>query len=159
MKMEHYKMKNYSIVSTWANQIIRVHQSQTSFWHLSTKFCGHSSRSNLNPLHNKGCVTLWPLPFTLKCILMPKKNYMKTQIFHHAKIYLIFNKKKKKPLKETKILQTYYYNSRPNLKFQQQAKISSFKNPFKLLYSIMNLNTISRQWSRQSKWFTQIGFA
>jgi len=117
-------MKNYSIVSTWANKIIRVHQSQTSFWHLSTKFCGHSSRSNSNSLHNKGCVRLWPLPFTLKCILRPKKNDENSNISPRKNIPNL----QKSPLKETKILQRYY-NSIPNLKFQQQAKILSLKNP------------------------------
>jgi hypothetical protein len=29
---------------------------------------------------NKGCVTLWPLPFTLKSILRQKKNYGNTNI-------------------------------------------------------------------------------
>ncbi len=40
---------------------------------------------------------------------------METQIFHHAKIYLIF---KKIPLKETKILQYIIIN----LKFQHKPK-------------------------------------
>jgi hypothetical protein len=39
---------------------------------------------------------------------------METQIFHHAKIHLIFFFN---PLKETKILQDTYYNSVTNLKF------------------------------------------
>jgi hypothetical protein len=29
---------------------------------------------------NKGCVTLWPLPFTFKSILMQKKNYENSNI-------------------------------------------------------------------------------
>jgi predicted translin family RNA/ssDNA-binding protein len=29
---------------------------------------------------NKGCVTLWPLPFTLKSILRQKKNYGNSNI-------------------------------------------------------------------------------
>ncbi len=33
-------------------------------------------------------ITLWPpLPFTFQSILRQKKNYGKTQLFHHAKIY------------------------------------------------------------------------
>jgi len=66
---------------------------------------------------------------------------------------------KKNPLKETQNPSRYY--NLTNLKFQHQAKISPFKNPhikidllllllprgllksLKLLYSIMNLNTIS----------------
>jgi hypothetical protein len=49
-------------------------------------------------------------------------------LFHHAKIYLIFQKN---PLKETKKSFKIYYNSIiTNLKFQHElAKISSFKNP------------------------------
>jgi hypothetical protein len=66
----------------WANQIIGVHQSQTSFWHLSTKLCGHSSRSNLNPkpFSQQGVCHTMALPFTLKCILRPKKNYENSNI-------------------------------------------------------------------------------
>jgi hypothetical protein len=40
------------------------------------------------------------LPFTLKPVLMQKKNYENSKIFHHAKIL-----SSKNPLKETKILQ------------------------------------------------------
>jgi hypothetical protein len=60
-------------------------------------------RNTLLPISNKGrgCLSLWPLPFTLKGILkQKKKNYEKLKIFHHAKIILIFQKN---PLKETKI--------------------------------------------------------
>ncbi len=50
-----------------------------------------------------------------------------------------------------------YYNSITNLKFQHKPKISSFKNPhiknrpinpksLELIYSMMNLNTISLPW-------------
>jgi hypothetical protein len=35
---------------------------------------------------NKGCVTLWPLPFTLRSNLKSQKGIMEIQIFHHAKI-------------------------------------------------------------------------
>jgi hypothetical protein len=49
------------------------------------------------------------LPFTLKKYLSYLKakdsGSMETQIFHHAKIYLIFRKKKKPLKKETKIFQ------------------------------------------------------
>ncbi len=65
----------------------------------------------------------------------------------------------KNPLKETKILPRYY-NSRTSLKFQHKPKYiifqtSLYKNrpimwpgpkSLKLLYSIMNLNTISLPW-------------
>ncbi len=76
---------------------------------------------------------------------------METQIFHHAKIQSSkkSSKRNQNPSK--------HYNSITNLKFQHKARISSFKNPHikidlsvtqrsksvKLLYSIMNLNTIS----------------
>ncbi len=40
--------------------------------------------------------------YILKKRILRQKRIMETQIFHHAKIYLIF---KKNPLKETKILQ------------------------------------------------------
>jgi hypothetical protein len=44
------------------------------------KIFGHNG--NLN----KGCVTLWPLPFTLKSILRPKRRIMKTQKYNLQKI-------------------------------------------------------------------------
>jgi hypothetical protein len=44
-------------------------------------------------LKNKGCVILCvALPFTLKRYLKAKEEITETQIFHHAKIYLIFKK-------------------------------------------------------------------
>jgi len=53
---------------------------------------------------------------------------METQIFHHAKMYLIFWKN---PLgKETQNRSRYYYNSIiTNLKFQHKPKYHPFKNP------------------------------
>ncbi len=51
---------------------------------------------------------------------------METQIFHHAKIYLIF---KKKSSQRNQNPSRYYQNSVTNLKFQHKPKISSFKNP------------------------------
>jgi hypothetical protein len=46
-----------------------------------------TSQKGGNPtIRNKGCVTLWPLPFTLKSILRQKKTCQKIKIFHHAKI-------------------------------------------------------------------------
>jgi hypothetical protein len=48
---------------------------------------------------------------------------METQIFHHAK-NIIFKKSSERNQNPS----SYYY-SRTNLKFQTQAKISSFKNP------------------------------
>jgi hypothetical protein len=66
------------------------------------------------------------LPFTLKSILRQKREELwKLKYFTKQKYNL-----QKNPRKETKILQRYYYNSIiTNLKFQTQAKISSFKNP------------------------------
>jgi hypothetical protein len=53
------------------------------------------------------------------------KNYGNSNISPCKKYNL-----QKNPLKETKILQDYYYNSIiTNLKFQTQAKISPFQNP------------------------------
>jgi len=44
------------------------------------KIFGHNG--NLN----KGCLTLWPLPFILKSILRPKRRIMKTQKYNLQKI-------------------------------------------------------------------------
>jgi len=66
-----------------------------SHWFITQKNTKKEQTKN-----NKGCVAL---PFALKTILRPKKRIMETQIFHHAKYILIFQKKN--PLKETKILQ------------------------------------------------------
>jgi len=48
---------------------------------------------------------------------------METQIYHRAKIYLIFKKSSKRNRNPAR-----YYNV-TNLKFSTQAKISYFKNP------------------------------
>jgi hypothetical protein len=48
------------------------------------------------------CVTLWPLPFTLKSILRQKKGELwKTQIFHQAKniIFKKYSKRNQNPFK------------------------------------------------------------
>ncbi len=70
------------------------------------------------------------LPFTSKSILRQKKNYGKTQIFHHAKKIipnLHFFKSFKRNQNPSRY---YYYNSIiTNLKFQHKPKLSSFKNP------------------------------
>jgi len=59
-------------------------------------------------------------------VLRQKEELHKTQIFHHAKI----ESSKKKSSKRNQNPSRYYYNSIiTNLKFQTQAKISSFKNP------------------------------
>jgi hypothetical protein len=57
------------------------------------------------PKKTQGVSHIVSLPFTIKSILLrqKKKNYGNSNIFHHAKIYLIF--KKILYLKETKILQ------------------------------------------------------
>jgi hypothetical protein len=82
---------------------------------------------------------------------------METQIFHHAKNILLINLSTKSSKRNQN--PSRYHNSITNLKFQHKPKISSFKNPhikinrpiiylggpksLRLLYSIMNLNTIS----------------
>jgi hypothetical protein len=48
---------------------------------------------------------------------------MKTQIFHHAKIYIIFKKSSKRNQNPSS-----YDNSVTNLKFQHKPKLPSFKN-------------------------------
>jgi hypothetical protein len=50
---------------------------------------------------------------------------MKTQIFHHAKIYLIFKKSSNRNQNPSKI----YHNSVTNLKFQHKPKYHLSKNP------------------------------
>jgi hypothetical protein len=81
--------------------------------------------------------------------LKGKRRIMETQIFHHTK-----KQSSKHPVKETKILQdivTTTFKTSQNIIFQK----SSYKNrpiitygpkSIKLLYSIMNLNTISLPW-------------
>jgi hypothetical protein len=46
----------------------------------------HKGTQKTISLQNKGCVTLWPCHFHLK-VSYGKRRIMKTQIFHHAKIY------------------------------------------------------------------------
>ncbi len=54
---------------------------------------------------------------------------MKTQIFHHAKILLIFTQKKKKSSKRNQNPSRHYYNSITIFKLQHKPKLSSFRNP------------------------------
>jgi hypothetical protein len=90
------------------------------------------------------------LPFTLKSTLRQKKNYGNSNISPYKNI--IFKKSSKRNQNPSR----YYYNSVTNLKFQHKPKYHLSKNPhikivvlpkrpksLKLLYSIMNLNTIS----------------
>jgi hypothetical protein len=59
------------------------------------------------------------LPFRLKSkYLKSKEELMETQIFHHAKIYLIFKKFLKK--KNPKSFKVYYNSIITNLKFQHK---------------------------------------
>ncbi len=92
-------------------------------------------------IYNKGYASHWRLAIYIKKYLKGKRRrIMETQIFRRAK---------KNPLKETKILQDIItlqlissFNTSQNIIFQK----SSYKNRpiiIKLLYSIMNLNTIS----------------
>jgi len=98
------------------------------------------------------CHTM-PLPFTVLNIVRQEKNYGNSNISPCKNI--IFKKSSKRNQNPSR-----YYNSY-NLSqvSSTQAKISSFKNPpikidllhrsqnpFKLMYSIMNLNTISLPW-------------
>jgi hypothetical protein len=73
------------------------------------------------------------LRFTLKSILRQMKNYGNSNISPCKNI--IFRKSSK-----TNQNPSRYYNSITNLKFQHKPK------SLKLLYSIMNLNTISLPW-------------
>jgi hypothetical protein len=88
---------------------------------------------------------------------------METQIFQHAKIYLIFVKKSSNRRNQNPS-RCYYNSIRTNLKFQHKPKYHLSKNPHikirpgyyylvggpkslkLLLYSVMNLNTISLLW-------------
>ncbi len=69
------------------------------------------------------CHTLWPCHFTLKSILWQKKNNENSNISPCKNIIFkkILRKKNQNPSRNQ--------NSITNLKFQTQAKISSFKNP------------------------------
>ncbi len=101
----------------------------------------------------QGVCHIVALPFTLKSILRQEKNYRNSNISPCKNI--IFQKSSKRNQNPSR-----YYNSITNLKFPTQTKIlpfkkSSYKNrpiiiiitqgqkSVKLLYSIMNLNTIS----------------
>jgi hypothetical protein len=89
------------------------------------------------------------LPFTVKSILRQKKNYGNSNISPCQNI--IFKKSSKRNQNPSR-----YYNSITNLKFQHKPKYHLSNNPhikrdllprgpksLKLLYSVMNLNTIS----------------
>jgi cell division protein FtsB len=41
----------------------------------------------LTSIENKGCVTMWACPITLKKYLKAKEKLQKPKIFHHANIY------------------------------------------------------------------------
>jgi hypothetical protein len=94
------------------------------------------------------CVTM-ALPFTLKNILRQKNNYGNINISPCRNI--IF---KKNPLKETKLFQNITtlsliasFNTTQNIIFQKSSyknRLTTWGSKFvKLLYSIMNPNTIS----------------
>jgi hypothetical protein len=76
---------------------------------------------------NKGCVNYTvALLITLKRILRQKKNYGYSNTYFTMQKY---KSSKKILLKETKNPSRYYNSIITNLKFQTQAKISSFRNP------------------------------
>jgi len=97
-------------------------------------------------ISNKGCVTLWPCHLHFKSILRgQKKNYGNSNISPCKNI--ICKKSSKRNQSPSR-----YYNSVTNLKFQHKWEILIWKidllfprgpKSLKLLYSIMNLNTIS----------------
>ncbi len=104
--------------------------------------------AHLHP--HRGCVTLWPCHLLKKSILRQTKNYG-NKIISPCK-NLNFQKSSKRNQNPSR-----YYNSMTNLKFQHKPnyhlfKKSSYKNrpviitqgpkSNKLLYSIMNLNTL-----------------
>jgi hypothetical protein len=65
---------------------------------------------------NKGCIILWPLPFTLKSILRQrKKNYGNSNISPYKNI--IFQKSSKRNQNASR-----YCNPIINLKFQHKPK-------------------------------------
>jgi hypothetical protein len=84
-------------------------------------------------LITRGCVTLWPCPFTFYFILFfknldlkAKRRSMETLKYFTMQKY---NLQKKCSKRKTKILQDIYYNSIITyLKFSTQAKKSSFNN-------------------------------
>jgi hypothetical protein len=76
----------------------------------------------LHPSSKTRGVSHMALPFTLKSILRPKKDYGNSNISSYKNI--IFQKSSKRNQNPSR-----YYNSVINLKFQHQVKISSFKIP------------------------------
>jgi hypothetical protein len=73
-----------------------------------------------------GCVTLWPCHLH-ENISYCKRRIMETQIFHHAKKNKPNLQKQKNPLKKKNQNPSRYYNSIPNLKFQQKPKYHLLK--------------------------------
>jgi hypothetical protein len=96
---------------------------------------------------NQGYETLWPCHLTSESI-KAKEELWKLKYFTTQK-YIIFKKSSKTYQNPSRC-----YNSIANLNFPTQVKISSLRNPhikiditegpksIKLLYSMMNLNTI-----------------
>jgi hypothetical protein len=70
----------------------------------------------LSPKENKGCVTLWRLPFTLKSILRQKKNYENSNISPCKKYNL------PKSSKRIQNPSRYYNSITNNPKFQHKPK-------------------------------------
>ncbi len=111
-------------------------------------------------LVTRGCVTLWPLPFTSKSILRQKKNYGNSNISPFKKI--IFKKSSKRNQNTSR----YYiipqlissFNTSHNIIFQKSLyknrPITQEPKSLKLVYSVMilNLNTISLPWALYLIW-------
>jgi hypothetical protein len=74
-------------------------------------------------LQTRGASHYMALPFTFKSITRQKKELWKLKYFTMQK----YNLQKKSSKRKTKILQNIFNSIITNLKFQTQAKISSFK--------------------------------
>jgi hypothetical protein len=92
------------------------------------------------------------LPFTLKVILRQKNNYANSKISPYK--YITFETSSKRNQNPSRYYNTITKISSFNTSQNTKFKKSSYKNrqkpkgqtPFKLQYSIMNLNIISLPW-------------
>ncbi len=115
------QIKSFGRVMNSRRLYIVGFSSRFSVWNVNLSFA--SICITHDTWGNKGCVTLWPLPFTLKSILRQKKNYGNSNISPCKNI--IFKKSSTRNQNPWR-----YYNSETNLKFQHKPKyIIFFKNP------------------------------